>query len=293
MLSDVAHERAQKLLRQRNLFALASASLAVLLMAAASLLAGRDREVLLVPTTRTPLVISSAGVSSEYLEFVTRDVALTLLNRSPEGLDYWMQQILALADPARRGRLKADLMRIVEEQRGSEVTQAFVISKLEVDPKGLTSQVSGTLKTFVGAQVIASEERRFQFDWTYRGLRLAPSNQATRCFHLDQHRASAGLPGLRIGKLVLHTGVQDVLGNTLDRGIGSVHCVFASLDWTGAPRLAASARITCADATGACAATWPAALELWCGGGLPACRAPCRRHGFRQSNDPHTGLDRA
>jgi conjugal transfer pilus assembly protein TraE len=178
MLSDVAHERAQKLLRQRNLFALASAGLAVLLMAAASLMAGRDREVLLVPTTRTPLVISSAGVSSEYLEFVTRDVALTLLNRSPEGLDYWMQQILALADPARRGRLKADLMRIVEEQRGSEVAQAFVISKLEVDHKGLTSQVSGTLKTFVGAQVIASEERRFQFDWTYRGLRLALSGFA-------------------------------------------------------------------------------------------------------------------
>jgi hypothetical protein len=33
--------------------------------------------------------------------------------------------------------------------------------------------VTGTLKTFVGAQVIASDERRFRFSWTYRGLRLA------------------------------------------------------------------------------------------------------------------------
>lgn len=178
MLTDVAHERTQKLLRQRNMFAMTSAALAVLFAGAASLVATREREVLLVPTTRTPLVISSAGVSAEYLEFVTRDVALVLLNRSPEGLDYWMGQILALADPAQRGRLKAELLRIVEEQRGSEVTQAFVISKLEVDPRALTSEVSGMLKTFVGEQVISSEERRFRFDWTYRGLRLALSGFA-------------------------------------------------------------------------------------------------------------------
>jgi conjugal transfer pilus assembly protein TraE len=68
---------------------------------------------------------------------VTRDVALTLLNRSPEGLDDWMAQLIAVADPAQRGRLKSELMRIVEEQRGSEVAQAFVISKLEVDPRAL------------------------------------------------------------------------------------------------------------------------------------------------------------
>jgi conjugal transfer pilus assembly protein TraE len=46
---------------------------------------------------------------------------------------------------------------------------------MTVDPKGLTSDVTGTLKTFVGAQVIASDERRFRVNWTYRGLRLALS----------------------------------------------------------------------------------------------------------------------
>ncbi|WP_230962601.1 type IV conjugative transfer system protein TraE, partial [Erythrobacter donghaensis] len=40
------------------------------------------------------------------------------------------------------------------------------------------SDVTGTLKTFVGAQVIASDERRFRFSWTYRGLRLALSGFA-------------------------------------------------------------------------------------------------------------------
>ena len=44
---------------------------------------------------------------------------------------------------------------------------------MKVDPSGLTSEVKGTLKTFVGATVIASDERRFRFSWTYQGLRLA------------------------------------------------------------------------------------------------------------------------
>jgi len=175
MLVQISHERSQALLRQRNLFALSTAGLAVALVVAGGFAATRDREVVLVPTLPKQLTVTSAGVQAEYLELVTRDTALILLNRSPEGLDYWMNEILKLADPASYGRLKADLVRIVEEQRGSDVTQAFVIRSMKVDPKGLTSDVTGTLKTFVGAQVIASDERRFRFNWTYRGLRLALS----------------------------------------------------------------------------------------------------------------------
>ena len=36
-----------------------------------------------------------------------------------------------------------------------------------------TSTVTGTLKTFVGAQVIASQRRSFRFRWSKRGLSLA------------------------------------------------------------------------------------------------------------------------
>jgi conjugal transfer pilus assembly protein TraE len=175
MFADISHERQQSLLRQRNLFALTSAGLGIALVVAVSLAATRDREVVLLPTLPKQLTVNSAGVEADYLELVTRDAALVLLNRSPEGLDYWMDEILKLADPASYGRLKADLVRIVEEQRGSDVTQAFVIRSMTVDPKGLTSDVTGTLKTFVGAQVIASDERRFRFNWTYRGLRLTLS----------------------------------------------------------------------------------------------------------------------
>ena len=155
------------------------------LVVTGGLAATRDREVVLVPTVSKPLSISKSGVSADYLELVTRDASLMLLNRSPEGLDYWMTQILELASPAHHGRLKAELVRIVEEQRGSDVTQAFVIKGLTVDPHKLTSEVRGTLKTFVGAQVIASDERHFRFDWSYQGLRLGLAGFTQ--INLDNH----------------------------------------------------------------------------------------------------------
>ena len=172
MLVQISHERSQVLLRQRNLFALTSAGLAVALAVTTSLAATRDREVVLLPTLPKQLTVSSAGVEADYLELVTRDAALVLLNRSPEGLDYWMNEILKLADPAAHGRLKAELVKIVEEQRGSDISQAFVIRRMDVDPGGLTSTVTGTLKTFVGAQVIASNDRSFRFRWSRHGLAL-------------------------------------------------------------------------------------------------------------------------
>ena len=173
MLSDIAHQRAQALLRQRKLLLLAGGASFLVNLALVSALGSRDREVILQPISTRPLSISSSGVSADYLELVTRDVALMLLNRSPQGLDYWMEQILKIANPAAYGSLRAELVKIVTEQRGSDLSQAFVITGLDVDPKGLTSTVDGDLKTFVGGQVIASEQKRFRFGWNYTGLRLS------------------------------------------------------------------------------------------------------------------------
>ena len=76
MLSQFAHDRAQALLRQRNLLAVAASLLAIATVVASSFAASRNREIVLTPTIGRPLTLSSAGVSTEYLELVTRDTAL-------------------------------------------------------------------------------------------------------------------------------------------------------------------------------------------------------------------------
>lgn len=172
MDSELAHLSAQRVLRQRNALALATLTLAVLALGSVSLAFTRDREVILEPVARSPLVVSSAGVSKEYLEMVTRDVAQLVLNRSPETLDYWMNGILALADEESRGPLKRDLMKVVSEQQGSQITQFFTIDWLRTDPEALTSEVGGVLHTVAGSKDVSAEHRVFRFTWRYNGLSL-------------------------------------------------------------------------------------------------------------------------
>lgn len=158
--------------RQRDVLGLAC--LALLALVAILLLVGatRDREIILQPIARSPLAISSSGVSADYLEMVTRDTALMTLNRSPENLEYWMDSVLAIATPENHGALKRDLLKIVDEQRGSSVSQFFTIDGMTVDPERLVSEVTGTLHTVVGSKEVSAEPRRFRYHWSYRGLSL-------------------------------------------------------------------------------------------------------------------------
>ena len=139
MKHEFAYEEAQRHLAQRNRFAALAAMLGLTSLIAIGAAATREESVVLVPVTAERLTLTSGALEAHYLELVTRDTALMLLNRAPESLDYWMEQVIA---------------------------------RMEVDPGALTATVTGTLKTFVGAQVIASQQRSFAFTWRRRGLSL-------------------------------------------------------------------------------------------------------------------------
>ena len=167
-----AHSSSQRILRQRNLLGLAVVGLTILTALLSLGLTGRNREIVLQPVLRSPLTISSAGVSREYLEAVTRDAAYLTLNRSPQSLDYWMNAVLDMVHPSAYGRVKADLLKIVDDQRGSQIAQYFTIESMKVDPDGLTSDVNGIVHTMVGKQEVSSAAKTFRFKWTYNGIAL-------------------------------------------------------------------------------------------------------------------------
>jgi len=166
------HAQSQRVLKQRNLLVIVSGALGALCAVLALVTATRDREIVLQPILNGPLAVSSSGVSREYLELVTRDTAVLTLDRSPANLDYWMKSVLDITAPSAQGKLRADLMKIVNEQRGSSIAQFFTIQTMELDPKKLRSTVTGDLHTIVGNKVVSNERRSFRFDWQYSGLSL-------------------------------------------------------------------------------------------------------------------------
>ena len=169
---SVGLAQSQRVLKQRNMLGIVALVLAGLVVLLFLVGATRDREIVLQPIVRSPLTLSSSGVSEQYLEMVTRDTALMTLNRSPENLEYWMDSILAIATPEAHGSLKRDLMKILNKQRGSSISQYFTLAGMKVDTEKLTSEVTGTLHTVVGSKSVTAEPKTFRFYWAYRGLTL-------------------------------------------------------------------------------------------------------------------------
>jgi len=167
-----SHSHSQRVLRQRNILAVVAVALCALSILLLIFTVSRDREIVLQPILRSPVTVSSAGVSREYLEMITRDTVVLTLNRSPQNLDYWMNSVLDITAPTAQGKIKADLLKIVSEQRGSSISQFYTIEKMELDTKALRSEVTGTLHTIVGNRVISNERRTFRYDWEYSGLSL-------------------------------------------------------------------------------------------------------------------------
>jgi conjugal transfer pilus assembly protein TraE len=168
----ISSAQAQRVVRQRNLLAIVSAGLFGLSLLLVFTSLSKDREVVLQPVLSKPLTISSGNIDKDYLELVTRDAALLTLNRSPSNLQYWMESVLSITDPKTHGRMKAELMKIVEEQSGSNVSQYFTIEKLTVDPAAQTSEVNGIMHTVVGSKEVTAEARTFRFVWSYNGVSL-------------------------------------------------------------------------------------------------------------------------
>ena len=173
MLAEISHGRSQSLLKQRNMLAVFALTLLAVALMLIMALTTKDREIVLAPVLSRPLTISSASVSKEYLELVSRDAATMVLNRTPSGLDYWMEQVLKIVHPSAYGRVKNQLVKIVAEQKGSDVAQAFSMTGMTIDLPHLTTDVTGFVTTYVGRQVISNEKKSFRFRWDYSGLSLS------------------------------------------------------------------------------------------------------------------------
>ena len=99
-----------------------------------------------------------------------------------------MKQVLAIVSPKSQGAIKADLLKIVDDQRGSSMSQYFTLEGMEIDPKALQSTVSGKLNTVIGQKVVSSEQRTFVYDWEYVGMSLKLVG-----FHMVQPKSRTGV----------------------------------------------------------------------------------------------------
>lgn len=176
MDAHYSHQQFQSVLRQRNVLVIAALILMTLNAWVLFLLGKKEERVVLVPALQHSAVVSTEFVSPDYLEQVTREIAYLFLNRSPNNLDYFSDQVLRITDPAAHANLKQQLDDLRKDARESQVATTFYPISIHVSPEDYYSEIVGEVQSFVGKTRISAEIKRYGADWSYAGLRLSLVN---------------------------------------------------------------------------------------------------------------------
>lgn len=173
MDAGYSHQQFQAVLRQRNVLVIGGLGLMLLNAWVLMLLGQKEERVVLVPTLERHAVVSTEFVDPTYLEQVTRDTAYLFLNRSPNNLEYFADQILRIVHPASHADIQRQLAELQKDARDSQVATTFFPTNIYVDPDGLYSEVAGDVQSYVGNTRVTSDLRRYGIQWSYAGLRLS------------------------------------------------------------------------------------------------------------------------
>ncbi len=159
--------------RLRNLFVLFLFVSMLINLLLAFCLISRDRTTILLPNVISgPYQITQKTLSANYVEDIARDVVTTILNRTPNNIEYITSTILKIAHPASYGVLKVKLTELGETIQQKRVTTAFYPSSISLDKDGLTAFVHGDLHTYVGQVQTSKEQKIYKIGFSYENGKL-------------------------------------------------------------------------------------------------------------------------
>ncbi|MFC1659303.1 TraE/TraK family type IV conjugative transfer system protein [Pseudomonadota bacterium] len=116
--------------------------------------------------------ISTTKVSNEYLEAITRDVITTLLNITPNNIQYAANSILNMVHPSSYGEIKSYLYQVMEDIQKRKITTVFfpiTIQTSNKDTGNLKSIVEGDLVTYLGKEEVSRSRNKYQIGFNYNG----------------------------------------------------------------------------------------------------------------------------
>lgn len=196
MDTNVTYAKLRTTSRQRNFLAVIAIAMALSVLVLVNMISTREQTVVLVPSLQAETSLSSAQPSPDYLEQVMRDTAGLFLNRHPNNVAYFRENILRMAHPSAHGELEAAL--IAQEKRlvSTQTSTVFFPTEIYVDPATLYTEIKGTLHTYLGPERVSEERQMYAADWKYQSMRLWLQD----FYPVDQEEAiSTGKPAEKKG----------------------------------------------------------------------------------------------
>lgn len=116
---------------------------------------------------------SSQQVDSHYLSLMAENFINERLNVSPETVDSNHKRLLSFVDSKNYSAFLKSLSTEAKIIKNKKMSSSFDISAIKTNPKDLMVEVSGTLKRYVGLQLIKEERLTYLMQFHYKHGRLS------------------------------------------------------------------------------------------------------------------------
>jgi len=144
---------------QRNILFFAGIFMFIIIFLLTVKIYKQENTVILVPNFFSgELKISNKKVSDDYLEAMSRDVILTMLNITPDNIKYAQDSILTFIHSSSYGKIKEQFNILKQDIKKRKVSTAFYPSEITTNSKNLTAEIQGNLRTFLGKKEVSRKK---------------------------------------------------------------------------------------------------------------------------------------
>jgi type IV conjugative transfer system protein TraE len=173
MLKNFSNKKNDIIMFQRNVLFVAFVVSFLMSFLLLLLLLGKDTNTILVPSSMSNSIsISTKKPHNTYLEAFTRDVMYTMLNLTPNNIDYAEKSILSFSHGSAYGILKTQIENIKNNIMSKKFSTAFYPTSIYPNEQDLSVIVDGTLYTYLGQKEVSSEKKRYEIKYDYTSSRL-------------------------------------------------------------------------------------------------------------------------
>jgi conjugal transfer pilus assembly protein TraE len=183
MKNDYSNKKNDILATQRNIaIIIASISFLTTFLLTICLL-NKDIQTIIMPSSlsqmqsggNSNISYSNKKVYNSYLEAFTRDVIYTMLNLSPNNVEYAEKSILSFTHSSTYGTLKQQLETIKTNITSKKFSTAFYPVSIAPDSDNLLVVVEGNLYTYLGQKEVANQKKTYEIKYDYTAGRLTIS----------------------------------------------------------------------------------------------------------------------
>lgn len=128
------------------------------------------QKVVMVPSLVDTVEVRTGGaIDRDYLERLSRDATYLFLNRTPETAQYFEQQIERITEPATYQAIKSQLIADRQKRREDKTSQTFFPLEWYIKPGQLYVEVTGSLQTSDGTQIVERETKFYALRFVRHG----------------------------------------------------------------------------------------------------------------------------